>query len=157
QRSARPAPYDETRSILVVQLDHLGDAVLSLGLLRALRGHYPAARLHVLAAPWNVELLITSGSVDHVHVMKCPRFARRGGWKWQADLVRGSWRLRRHRFDLAIDVRGELPHAILMWLAGARRRVGWPCGGGGFLLTDGVPYVRGRHEVQSRAAIAKVL
>lgn len=147
---------NDVQSILVVQLDHLGDAILSLGLLRLLRQQYPSARLHVLTSPWNDELFADGGRADHVHVLAPSRFAR-DGRRWWPELIRCGWRLRLHRFDLAIDVRGELPHALLMWLTGARRRVGWACGGGGFLLTDRVPYVSGRHELESRAALARAV
>jgi lipopolysaccharide heptosyltransferase II len=127
---------------------------MSLGLLEALRRRFPAARLHVLTGPWNRELFSSCGCADQVHVMDVTRFSRSGGLRWATELVRWGWRLRRLRLDVAIDVRGEFPHALLLWLSGARRRVGWACGGGGFLLTDRVPYVAGRHEVLSRAAIA---
>src|SRR5436190_18992835 len=86
---------DDVRTILVIQLDHLGDAVLSLALLRALRRHYAAARIHVLAARWNDELFATCGCVDRVHVMETTRFARGGGWAWAAEVVRWGQRLRR--------------------------------------------------------------
>ncbi len=152
-----PSSTRSVNSLLVVQLDHLGDAVMSLGLIDALRQRFPTVHLHVLTAPWNGELFASCGRVDHVHVMKVTRFTRRGGLRWLAELIRWGWRLRRHRFDVVIDVRGEFPHALLLWLSGARRRVGWACGGGGFLLTDRVPYVPGRHEVLSRAAIAQQL
>jgi ADP-heptose:LPS heptosyltransferase len=68
-------------------------------------------------------------------------------------LVAWALRLRSRRFDLAIDPRGEFPHAVLMWLAAARRRVGWAAGGGGFLLSDSVAYVPGRSEYESRRTI----
>ncbi|MEK6237633.1 MAG: glycosyltransferase family 9 protein, partial [Planctomycetales bacterium] len=61
------------------------------------------------------------------------------------------------RFDWAIDVRGEIPHAVLMWLSGAKRRIGWDCGGGGFLLTDRADYQSGRHEVDSRAELLRTM
>jgi lipopolysaccharide heptosyltransferase II len=156
-RGGRAIAPEMVQSILVVQLDHLGDAVMSLGLLRALRGHFAQARIHVLASSSNDELFAMSGLVDHVHVMQQTRFSRRGGLAWIAEIIRWGRRLRRHRFDLAIDVRGELPHALLMWVSRARRRVGWACGGGGFLLTERATYVPGRHEVMSRAALADLL
>jgi len=152
----RNAAEQPVRSILLVQLDHLGDAILSLGLLRSIRERYPQARLHVAASRRNEELFSTCGLVDEVHLVPVTRFCRRG-WRWIVEIVRWGWHLRRHRFDLAIDVRGDFPHAVLMWLAGARRRIGWSCGGGGFLLTDRAAYVPGRHEVLSRAAVAERL
>jgi ADP-heptose:LPS heptosyltransferase len=61
--------------------------------------------------------------------------------------------LRRRRVDLGIDVRGEFPHVVILWLCGARRRLGWSCGGGGFLLTDSPRFVPNRPEVESRLAL----
>jgi heptosyltransferase-2 len=55
--------------------------------------------------------------------------------------------------DLAIDVRGEFPLAVILWLSGARTRLGWNSGGGGFLLTHSPRYVDGRAEVDSRRAL----
>lgn len=73
------------------------------------------------------------------------------------SLLRTGWQLRRRKYDLAIDVRGEFPHAIAMWLCGARRRIGWHAGGGGFLLTQSAAFVPQRHEVASRAALASLV
>lgn len=144
------------RSILLVQLDHLGDALLTAAVLPDLRRRFPEARLEVLAAPWNREVFKASPLIDHVHVSRWNRFA--GGWRpgWLPATLAWGWRLRR-RFDVAIDVRGEFPQAALIWLTGARRRVGWDCGGGGFLLTDGAAYVPGRPEIESRLALLALL
>jgi len=152
-----PAAHDEPRSILVVQLDHLGDALLSTGLLAALRARYPAARIEVLAAAWNREMFDACPEVDRVYESRVNRFARAGRTGWLTDLLHWGWRLRKRRFDLAIDVRGELPLALLLWLTGARRRLGWAAGGGGFLLTDSADYIPGRHEVASRQALLDLL
>jgi lipopolysaccharide heptosyltransferase II len=153
----RRSPPREPRSILVVQLDHLGDAVMSLGLIRALRRRYPATNLTVLCGEAARELFLARPEVNAVSCMRATRFSRRGGRRWIINLVSWGWRLRRRKFDLAIDVRGEFPHALLLWLSGARRRLGWASGGGGFLLTDRLRHVPGRHEVLSRAALLAAL
>lgn len=155
--AARAAASEQPRSILVIQLDHLGDAVMTAAVLPAIRRRYPAARLDVLAAPWNREVFEISGVVDAIHVCGVNRFGR--GWRPHWLLAQAWWglRLRRRRFDLAIDVRGELPLALISWLAGAKRRVGWNCGGGGFLLTDSAAYVPGRPEMESRFALLKLI
>lgn len=144
------------RSILLVQLDHLGDALLTSAVLPDLRRRFPQARIEVLAAPWNREVFETSPHVDRVHVSRWNRFA--GGWRpgWFAATLAWGWRLRR-QFDVAIDMRGEFPQAALVFLSGARRRVGWDCGGGGFLLTDRAAFVHGRPEIESRLALLALL
>ncbi|HVX12000.1 MAG TPA: glycosyltransferase family 9 protein [Pirellulales bacterium] len=145
------------RSILLVQLDHLGDAVITAAVLPALRARYPEARIEVLASSWNREVFDACGEIDFVHVSRVNRFAR--GWHPQWLLAQAWWglRLRRRRFDLAVDMRGELPLALILWLAGAKRRVGWDCGGGGFLLTDSALYVPGRPEMESRLELLKLI
>ncbi|MBN2021377.1 MAG: lipopolysaccharide heptosyltransferase II [Pirellulales bacterium] len=141
------------QSILVVQLDHMGDAVLSSGMLAALRKRYPDARIDVLAGAWNRALFEAMPEVDRVFASRVNRFSRAGRLGWAMATCWWGWRLRRERYDLGIDVRGEFPLALLLWLAGARRRLGWAAGGGGFLLTDSAAYVPDRPEVESRRAL----
>jgi heptosyltransferase-2 len=141
--------------ILLVQLDHLGDAILSTAMLAALRRRWPRASIEVLASPWNREVFAGVAEVDRVYVSRVNRFARglHLPLAWiVATLWWGLW-LRRRRIDVAIDVRGEFPLALMLWLSGARRRLGWNCGGGGFLLTDSAEFVPGRPETDSRFAL----
>lgn len=151
------APLVDPRSILLVQLDHLGDAVLTAAVLPALRRRFPLARLEVLAAEWNRELFAACPEVDRVHVSRVNRFAREVRYRWILSTWWWGWRLRKRNFDLAIDVRGEFPHALILWLSGARRRLGWDCGGGDFLLTDRARFVAGRPEIESRLALLALL
>lgn len=144
-----PAP----RAILVIQLDHLGDAVISTVLFRALRRRYPAASIEVLAAPWNCEVFKLIPEVGEVHVCRVNRFSRGRRFGWLAAIVWWGLTLRRRKIDLGIDVRGEFPHALILWLCGARQRLGWSSGGGGFLLTHTPDYVARRPEVLSRWAL----
>jgi heptosyltransferase-2 len=147
------------RRILVIQLDHLGDAVISLPMLSRLRERFPMAAIDALCGVWNRELFAATGLVERVHVLRFNRFAR--DWRrvalfWPLALLLTALKLRK-RYDLAIDVRGEFPLAWFMWILAARRRIGWVCGGGGFLLTDSVPYLPGRPEHLSRLALLQAI
>ena len=144
---------DDPRVILLVQLDHMGDAIISTAMLGALRARYPEASIEVLSGAWNRELFEAVPEIDCVHVSRVNRFSRCGRLGWMAATIWWGLRLRRRKVDLAIDVRGEFPLALILWLSGARRRVGWDCGGGGFLLTDSPSFVPDRPEVDSRAAL----
>jgi heptosyltransferase-2 len=141
--------------ILLVQLDHLGDAILSTAMLAALRRRWPRASIEVLASPWNREVFEAAAEVDRVYVSRVNRFARglRLPWAWIAATLWWGFRLRRRQIDVGIDVRGEFPLTLMLWLSGARRRLGWNCGGGGFLLTDSAEFVPGRPEADSRFAL----
>jgi len=149
----------DPKTILLVQLDHLGDAIITTSILPALQVRYPEASIEVLAGPWNREVFEARPEVDRVYVSQVNRFARGGLWRlaWIPATFWWGLRLRRRKVDLGIDVRGEFPLALILWLCGARRRVGWDCGGGGFLLTDRADYVRERPEVLSRWALLEQL
>lgn len=153
-----PRRVDSPRRILIVQLDHLGDAVLSSPLFPRLKAAYPDARIEVLASPSNAAYFSADPLVDEVHLASRNWFERRpGGWAlWSAVWNLGR-SLRRYQFDLGIDVRGDVLSVLVLTLAGIPRRVGWTMGGGGFLLTDIARWVPGRHEVRSRLALLEAL
>jgi lipopolysaccharide heptosyltransferase II len=152
-RGARAEADVAPRSILLVQMDHLGDAVLSTALVAELARRFPQARLEVLAAPWNQEVFAACPHVACVHVCRSNRFSRAKSPLWPLAILGWAWQMRQRRFDLGIDARGDFPFALLLWLAGIPRRLGWSACGGGFLLTHRATYQPGRHELASRWAL----
>jgi ADP-heptose:LPS heptosyltransferase len=150
-------PIREPHRVLVVQLDHLGDAVLSLGFLEALRQTYPGAQIDVLCGSWSAGLFRACPAVDCVLESRINRFAPTLRWCWPASVLLWGLRLRKRLYDLAFDVRGELPAALLLWLSGARRRVGGSMGGGGFLLTDLAEWMPGAHQLDHRRALLRAV
>lgn len=158
-RLVKPKPrVDSPRRILLVQLDHLGDAVLTSPLIERLRAAYPNAVLDVLASASNFEVFDADPNVRRVWRAEKSWFERRRG-RWA--LLSAVWSLGRSLrgsgYDLGIDVRGDVLTVLVLALAGIPRRVGWAMGGGGFLLTDVARWVPGRHEVDSRFALLDAL
>ncbi|MBV8266473.1 MAG: glycosyltransferase family 9 protein [Planctomycetaceae bacterium] len=154
-RWVRPARRVEApRRIVVVQLDHLGDAVLTSPMLERLRAAYPGATIDVLASPSNREVFEADPRVDRVRIATRSWFERRRGrWAVASAVWELGRVLRGGGYDLGIDVRGDILTVLVLALAGIPRRVGWAMGGGGFLLTDVADWVPGRHEVVSRLAL----
>ncbi len=150
-----PAPrISAPERILVIQLDHLGDAVLSTPLLAELRSAFPAAMIDVLASPSNHEVFDGDPNVDRVWVAERTWFERKPDRRALFTAVwKLGWQLRTIGYDLGIDVRGDVLSVLVLALAGVRRRVGWAMGGGAFLLTDVAEWIPGRHEVRSRLAL----
>ena len=66
--------------------------------------------------------------------------ARRGKapGRWPALLAKAR-ALRADRLDLALDLQGDVRASALLWLTGARARVGYANTGGAYLLTRVVP------------------
>jgi heptosyltransferase-2 len=155
----RPVPQIASpRRILVVQLDHLGDGILSSPIFPLLRSRYPDAQLHVLASTSNAALFEADPHIDQVLIARRTWFERRRhAWALGSAIWELSRTVRSGRYDIGIDVRGDVLTVLVLALAGIPRRLGWSMGGGGFLLTDRAAWVRGRHEVRSRLALIQEL
>lgn len=110
------------RRILLVQLGDIGDVVLTLPCIRALRETYPQARIVVAAWDKAVELLEDCPWLDQVIAVTK---RSRSFWKelrFQIDFFRN---LRSLRCDLAIDLRTGTRGAIMAFLSGAGQRIGF--------------------------------
>jgi len=111
----------------------LGDLVMATPTLRAMRRHFgPEARLVGILRPNLADVLADTGWLSEQWYLD-PRSGDAGMGRWA--LVR---RLRRERFDMAVLLPHSLHSALLAWLGGARRRVGYVRDGRGLLLTNKV-------------------
>lgn len=119
--------------ILVRATNWLGDAVMSLPALRALRTRFPNAQITVLARPSVAPLYEGERSINGVIPLAGAAGARDWATKWQL----GN-RLRREHFDLAVLLPNSFESAAIVRLSGARRRVGYARDGRSALLTDAV-------------------
>src|SRR5580765_312531 len=93
----------------------LGDAVMSLPAIRAIRGIFPRADLAVIARPWVADLYSRESSIDRV--ISYPE-AR----SWGARRTFAA-RLREERFDGAILLQNAFDAALITWLAGIPHRI----------------------------------
>ena len=119
--------------ILVRATNWIGDAILSLPALRAIRQRFPDAEITVLARPWVSALYEGERSIDKVMPLKGAPGAR--DWRAKWELIR---LLRRDNFDLAVLFPNSFESAALVRLAGVKRIVGYARDGRGFLLTDAI-------------------
>ncbi len=130
--------------ILVRATNWVGDAVMSLPALRAIRGRFPGAYIAVLARPWVADLYARE-PFDTVIPYAAAREWR--GWRQKLDTAR---RLRGERFDCAILLQNAFDAALIAFLARIPRRIGYARDGRSPLLTDAIPVpARGeiaRHE-----------
>jgi len=144
--------------VLIVRLDHLGDAVMTTAMLRPMREAWPHAVIDVLGSPWNVEVFRRQPEVRRVWSLKGNWFDRSG----PADHVAYRNRLllnliRTQRYDLGLDPRGDARIALLMARCGIRHRVGYTGGGGAALLTWAVEWDPAAHEARRSVGLLKAL
>lgn len=131
------------RRILVRVPNWIGDAVMCTPALDALRQLFPSAEVTALARPAIADLLKGHAAVDHVLVYDVRgRHAGLAG-KWS---LAGT--LRRLQFDLAVLFQNAFEAALLAYLGGVPRRLGYATDGRSVLLSDAVTLPgKGVHQI----------
>jgi len=125
------------RNVLVRATNWVGDAVMSVPALEALRTQLPQARISILARPWVAELYKREPFCDELIPYEAPRGFAGLREKW--DVAR---ELRRRKFDCAILFQNAFEAAAIVRLAGIPMRVGYERDARGLLLTHPVPVPR---------------
>ncbi|NIO19756.1 MAG: hypothetical protein GTN76_03195 [Candidatus Aenigmarchaeota archaeon] len=99
---------------------------------------------------WAFEVIKENPHIDKIIIFN-PSWTVPDQEGTQTAGIRGIWelifRLRREHCDLAIDFKGDPRNILIAYLSGAKRRISYAIRGGGFLLTDIVPYEPGIHEI----------
>jgi heptosyltransferase-2 len=131
------------RRILVRVPNWIGDAVMCTPALDALRELFPSAEVTVLARSVIADVLKGHAAVD-----RCLVYDFRGR---HAGLT-GKWslagELRRLHFDLAVLFQNAFEAALLAYLGGVPRRLGYATDGRSFLLSDAVTVPgKGVHQI----------
>ncbi len=154
-----PATFAPER-ILLIRTDLMGDVVLSLPAVHALRRAYPAAQIDMMVLPPNVGVIRDDPAITRI-VTYDPNIWRRPN----AFLTLTSYRgflgvlrdLRAARYDLCLSLAGDWA-SVFAFLSGARRRVGYRGEAYPFFMTDPVPgrrYRARQHEVDYIAGLAR--
>jgi len=129
------------RNILIRATNWVGDAVMCVPALRAIRERFPAAHIAILAKPSVADLYARESFIDEVIPYGARSFA---------DKCRFAWSLRGRHFDCAILLQNAFEAAVIATLAGIPNRIGYHRDGRGALLTRAVDVPRRgeipRHE-----------
>jgi lipopolysaccharide heptosyltransferase I len=116
---------DGLKNILIIKPSSLGDIILALPALTALRKSFPDAEISWLIRPEFAPIL-----ENHPHLTEIIPFDRKFlGKAWfhpgaLASLISLIKRLRRGEFDAVIDFQGLFRTASLAWLSGCKNRFG---------------------------------
>jgi heptosyltransferase-2 len=125
-----PPRLGSFEKVLVRGVNWIGDTILTLPSIEALRNLLPKAHITLLArdhlhplfrnAPWVDEIISCSGA---------------GGIRGLEEEARLARRIREAGYDLALMFPRSPRAALTPWLAGVRFRVGYAANGRGILLT----------------------
>ena len=116
----------EFSRILLIKPSALGDVVHTIPVLVKLRARYPRARIDWLITPENAEIVRCHPALSNVVLFARRDFSKRGR-RWRAflsffDLLK---QIRRAKYDLVIDMHGQVRSAFFALITGARVRIGF--------------------------------
>ncbi len=131
--TSRPIPHDSLQRICVRAPNWVGDAVMATPTLRALRAHFPSARI-TLIAPRGVALVL-QGAPWFDDLLRC----RAGELGPARDFLRCARELRGRGCELGFALPSSFSSALMLWMARVPRRVGYARDLRSALLTDAVP------------------
>jgi heptosyltransferase-2 len=114
----------EFKKILLIRFARLGDVILLVPSIRALRNRYPKATIEVLVDHRYASILEMCSAVDRV--IPVNRLAMRDGGKIRAigNMFRLAQELRAAAYDLVLDFHSFRETHLLTWYTGARYRLG---------------------------------
>ena len=135
--------------ILVIRYRFIGDTVLTIPFLRNLRKAYPDAQIDMLVGPVSGDVLLDCPYIDNLIYFDTTRKHKYENTSQERKTFFSYvGLLRQNKYDRAYVLKRSFSSALLAFLAGIGQRTGFDTENRGFLLTQKVPYVKDRHEVE---------
>jgi lipopolysaccharide heptosyltransferase II len=127
-------------AILLLRLERVGDLLMTVDAIAAVRALAPDATVDLVVGEWNDAIARLIPGIDRVETLNAGWLARGAGSQSFPAMARRAWAWRERGYDLAINFEGDIRSNVLLGLSGASRRVGFGMAGGAPMLTDGVPF-----------------
>jgi len=124
---------EKAKNILIRGTNWIGDAVMTIPAVIAIRNSFPESTISVLAKPWVAEIYRLCPAVNEIILFHDP-----GSHSGIQGKIRLAGELRTKRFDAAILLQNAIEAAIITCLAGIPIRAGYNSDARGFLLTHSV-------------------
>jgi len=134
------------KKILVMRIDQIGDVIQTIPFFEKLAAKYPDSEIHALTAKPPKFLLDNNIHIKKVFTIASSWFYK-GNKEEKNDFFTVMGALKKEKYDLAFDLRGDIRNILFLYFAGAKKICGYGCAGGGFLLDCNVEYNREDHEI----------
>lgn len=136
------------RSVVVIQTAFIGDVILTIPLIQAVRSLVPQAAVDIVLIPRAKELF-----VNHPEVREAIVYDKRGTDRGVKGLRKVARLLKSRSYDLALIPHRSLRSAVLARLAGIPERVGFDRSAGRILFTASAPYRNDLHEIDRNLSL----
>jgi heptosyltransferase-2 len=146
----------EISRILIRATNWIGDVVMTLPALEAVRECFPKSTLIVLARPWVIPLFESHPMLDGVMTLGNGKTSFFG----LTDIIKASLQIRRQKFDLAILFQNAFEAALIAYLGGIRYRVGYDTDHRRLLLSHAVvrdDIIMNAHQVEYYLSLIRAM
>lgn len=146
-------PQEGINRILIRGTNWIGDAILTLPAVSAVRATYPKAHIAMLVKPWVADIYALYSDLDEIIIYE-HKFDNPAG------VFRLSRLLRNRKFDAAILLQNAIEAAIMTLSAGIPLRAGYDSDARGLLLTHPVKRtkeIRELHQIDYYLEMVKSL
>jgi heptosyltransferase-2 len=138
------------KKILIRGPNWVGDAVLAIPALKAVRSNFPKAEITLLVRPWVAGLFTSAPFIDRVWTEAKP--TKLGDW------TRITRDIRAFEFDVALLLPNSFESALMMFLARVPNRIGYATDGRTWMLTNSIePASNTQHQVHYYLDLAKAI
>jgi heptosyltransferase-2 len=120
--------------ILIRATNWIGDAIMALPALHAVRAKFPDAHVSIVARPYVADIYRDQAVYDKL-IPYDPQ-NEHNGWRGRESLAKT---LREQKFDTALLLQNAFDAAWLAWRAGIPQRIGYARDGRSLLLTRAIP------------------
>ncbi len=142
------------KKILISNVGHLGDLLLSLKVVEVIKSKDPDVEIYFLCSSWSYDLIKKHPLIDGI-VIYDPFFLSSSTnffLKFVKSIylfIKAFLKIRKISIDTAFDLRASFPNTlILLRLGGAKRVYGYGTVGFGFLCDKTVEWQEGKHEME---------
>jgi ADP-heptose:LPS heptosyltransferase len=139
------------KRILVIQLQQIGDVLLSTAICATLKKNYPEASIDYLVADF------AEGIVrGHPAISEVISYNKKGGFIYFFSFL---LQLRKKKYDVVIDILCKPRSGFMAYFSGAKKRISFSRKGRSFFYTDLLPGSLGLklHTIDHRLTLLKPL
>jgi heptosyltransferase-2 len=123
------------RNILIRGVNWIGDAVLTIPAIQAVRKTFPDAHISLLVKPWVADIFSSSHDIDEIILYE-------DIYKGIKGKLRLAKMLKLKKFNTAVLFQNAFDAALITWLAGIPERIGYNTDFRSLLLTNAVPLTK---------------
>ena len=109
----KPIPI-KPKKILFIRADYIGDVLLTTHTLKAIRERFPDAHISFLVSSKSRDILEGNPHIDTILIYDPPWFFKKGFVQAFHEYFKIVSLIRKERFDLAADFRGDARNILLL-------------------------------------------